>query len=116
VPFSYDENGNLRTQPGRAYDYTTDNALESAAVDGVVTSYRYDADGWRIARRTGPVTTYALRGPANELLTEWTNPGPTGSARDYIYAGAPRGVGLGRRCERQLANRGAHPSVEGRQW
>jgi hypothetical protein len=88
LPYSYDENGNLRAQTGRAYDYTVDNALETAVVDGAVTTYRYDADGWRIVKRSGGVTSYFLRGPADELLTEWTNPGPAGSTRDYIYAGS----------------------------
>jgi YD repeat-containing protein len=87
VEFSYDANGNLLTQIGRTYDYTVDNALETANVGGVVTTYRYDADGWRISRRSGGVTSYVLRGPAGELLTEWTSPGPSGSTRDYIYAG-----------------------------
>jgi YD repeat-containing protein len=88
IPFTYDANGNLTTQPSAAYSYAVDNLLETAIVNGVPTFYRYDADGWRIAKTSGGVTTYFLRGTGNQLLTEWTSPGPAGTTKDYIYAGS----------------------------
>lgn len=54
--------------------------------NGVVTAYAYDSDGWRIKKTSANTVTYYLRGLGGELLTEWTNPGPTGAVRDYVYA------------------------------
>jgi YD repeat-containing protein len=88
VPFTYDNNGNLKTAPGRSYAYTPENWLETASVDNVVHVYEYDADGWRLKKVTPAGVTYYLRGLNGELLTEWTNPGPSGVVRDYIYAGS----------------------------
>ena len=87
VPFSYDNNGNLKTAPGRVYAYSAENRLETASVDNVVSAYEYDADGWRLKKITPTAVTYYLRGLNGELLTEWTNPGPSGVVRDYIHAG-----------------------------
>src|SRR6185369_12309467 len=47
-----------------------------------------DADGWRLKKVTPAGVTYYLRGLNGELLTEWTNPGPSAVIRDYIYAGS----------------------------
>jgi hypothetical protein len=47
-------------------------------VDNVVHAYEYDADGWRLKKLTPAGVTYYLRGLNGELLTEWTNPGPSG--------------------------------------
>ena len=88
VPFTYDNNGNLKTAPGRSYAYTPENWLQTALVDNVVHAYEYDADGWRLKKVTPAGVTYYLRGLNGELLTEWTNPGPSGVIRDYIYAGS----------------------------
>ena len=88
VPFTYDNNGNLKTAPGRSYAYTPENWLQTAVVDNVVHAYDYDADGWRLKQVTPAGVTYYLRGLNGELLTEWTNPGPSGVIRDYIYAGS----------------------------
>ena len=88
VPFTYDNNGNLKTAPGRSYAYTPENWLQTAVVDNVVHGYEYDADGWRLKKVTSVGVTYYLRGLNGELLTEWTNPGPSGVIRDYIYAGS----------------------------
>jgi hypothetical protein len=55
---------------------------------GVTTQYAYDADAWRVKKAiTGGATTYAVRGPNGQLLTEWTNTSPTALARDHVYAG-----------------------------
>jgi YD repeat-containing protein len=88
VPFTYDNNGNLKTAPGRSYAYTPENRIETASIDDVVHVYEYDADGWRLKKVTPAGVTYYLRGLNGELLTEWTNPGPSGVVRDYIYAGS----------------------------
>jgi IPT/TIG domain-containing protein len=88
VPFTYDNNGNLKTAPGRSYAYTPENWLRTAVVDNAVHAYEYDADGWRLKKVTSAGVTYYLRGLNGELLTEWTNPGPSGVIRDYIYAGS----------------------------
>jgi YD repeat-containing protein len=88
VPFTYDNNGNLKSAPGRAYAYTPENWLQTAVVDNVVHAYEYDADGWRLKKLTPAGVTYYLRGLNGELLTEWTNPGPSGVVRDYVYAGS----------------------------
>ena len=88
VPFTYDNDGNLKAAPGRSYAYTPENWLQTAVVDNVVHAYEYDADGWRLKKVTPAGVTYYLRGLNGELLTEWTNPGPSGVIRDYIYAGS----------------------------
>ena len=88
VTFTYDNNGNLKTAPGRSYAYTPDNWLDTAVVDNVVHAYVYDADGWRLEKITPTGVTYYLRGLSGELLTEWINPGSSGVIRDYIYAGS----------------------------
>jgi len=88
VPFTYDNNGNLKTAPGRSYAYTPENWLQTALVENVVHAYEYDADGWRLKKVTPAGVTYYLRGLNGELLTEWTNPGPSGVIRDYVYAGS----------------------------
>ena len=43
-------------------------------------------DGVRSEAVTGD-TTFYLRGPGGELLTEWHDLGATARARDYVYAG-----------------------------
>ena len=88
VAFSYDNNGNLKSAPGRSYAYTPENWLQMALVTNVVHAYEYDADGWRLKKVTPAGVTYYLRGLNGELLTEWTNPGPSGVIRDYVYAGS----------------------------
>lgn len=85
----YDGNGNVITAQGTTYRYTPHNMLESATGAGLDSTFAYDADHWRVRKTVGPETTIYLRGPNNELLTEWTNPGTTPRTfRDYIYAGA----------------------------
>lgn len=88
MPYSYDNNGNLATGPNAIYTYTPDNMLESATLVGSLSTYAYDADRWRIKTVTSTGTSYFLRGPGGELLTEVQNPGtPSVAMKDYIYAG-----------------------------
>ncbi len=89
VPFTYDNNGNLRTKPNASFSYTPNNMMASATVYGTTTTYAYDADDWRARKTSQGTTTFYLRGLGAELLTEWRDPGaPTGKARDYVYAGS----------------------------
>lgn len=86
--FTYDNNGNTLTAGNATFAYTPDNQVERATVPGSVTTYAYDADDQRVRKTTGTNTSYFVRGPGGELLTEWMNPGTaTGRARDYIYLG-----------------------------
>jgi YD repeat-containing protein len=87
--YMYDNNGNLETAPNRTYAYSPHNMLRTATVLGATTTYGYDADQMRI-KRTGAdgAVTYYFHGPSGELLTEWRNPGASGTIRDYIYAGS----------------------------
>ena len=86
--FTYDNNGNLLTGSSKTFTYTPQNQMATSSVSGTSATYRYDADKWRIKTVSGATTTYALRGLGGELLTEWTNPGPSGVTRDYVYAGS----------------------------
>jgi YD repeat-containing protein len=86
---TYDNNGNLTLGPGVQYDYVRGSVLERAVVNGTATHYRYDADDWRVKKDvTGGATTYFVRGPNGQLLTEWRNSSPNAEVRDFIYAGS----------------------------
>lgn len=86
--FGYDNNGNLTSAPNATYTYTPRNMLESAAVVGGTSTYAYDPDDWRVKKTSSGSTTYSIRGLDTQVLTDWTNPGPTGQVRDYVYAGS----------------------------
>lgn len=86
--FTYDNNGNLKTEPTRGYDYTPFNMIETITGEGAST-YAYDGDQWRVKKVVDGVPTVYIRGANNELLTEWTNPTVTPPTfHDYIYAGS----------------------------
>ena len=89
--FAYDGNGNLTSTSGAAggiYAYTPEDWLKTATVGGVATTYTYDADGSRVRAVAPGQTRLYARGAGGTLFTEWTNPGPTGHVRDYVYAGS----------------------------
>jgi YD repeat-containing protein len=87
--FSYDLNGNLKQVNNDTYTYTLDSQLTTSTVQGTTTNYLYDADGWRARMATPTTTSYFLRGPHGELLSEMRNPGGASpSMRDYVYAGS----------------------------
>ena len=89
ISLGYDNNGNLRTAPSITYDYTPTNLMQSATVGTGTTRYAYDADDWRVKKEVvGGATTYYVRGPNGQLLTEWINTSPTATVKDYIYAGS----------------------------
>ena len=87
LPFGYDNNGNLISSSTATYTYTPENWLATASTTSGQASYAYDADGWRAKRVVTGDTTFFLRGPGGELLTEWHDLGATARARDYVYAG-----------------------------
>jgi YD repeat-containing protein len=83
----YSNNGNLRWGFGGIYNYTPDNLMESAAINGVVSRFAYDADAWRLKKSVdGGATSYYVRGPSGQLLMEYES-GPVIKLRDYIYSG-----------------------------
>jgi hypothetical protein len=84
--FTYFANGNLKTGASKSFTYTPRNMLATSVINGVTTSYAYDADDWRVKKASGANTTYYFRGPNGELLTEWKTPGLSGETKDYVYA------------------------------
>jgi YD repeat-containing protein len=91
----YDANGNLRSGPGVTLDYTPDNLLKESTAGGKIASFSYDADQWRTYKfvqdtvQGTAVKSFFVRGPGGQLLSEWTNTGPTtAEVKDYIYAGS----------------------------
>jgi YD repeat-containing protein len=83
--FGYDENGNMTSvnTPSQTYTYTPDNQLATSNVLGVSAAYRYDADGWRIAKSSGGATSVYTRGANGQLMSEMRRT----ARRDYIYVG-----------------------------
>jgi YD repeat-containing protein len=89
LPMTYDFNGNLKSASQATYDYTDDNLLAVATVPGAVSRFTYDADDWRVKKAIdGGATTYYVRGPNGQLLTEWSISGTSATVRDYVYAGS----------------------------
>jgi YD repeat-containing protein len=89
LPLTYDGNGNLTSGSQATYTYTLDNLMDTATVPGSVTRFTYDADDWRLKKSIdGGATTYFIRGPNGQLLTEWTITGTAATVRDHIYAGS----------------------------
>ncbi len=89
LPLTYDTNGNLVSGSQATYTYTPDNLMDVATVPGAVTRFTYDADDWRLKKSVdGGATTYYIRGPNGQLLTEWSITGAAATVRDYIYAGS----------------------------
>src|SRR5262249_49700093 len=83
-----DANGNPISGATGTFTYTPDNKMAASTTQGATISYAYDGDGLRAKEIAAGTTSYFLRGPKGELLTESRNPGGTSqSTRDYIYAG-----------------------------
>ena len=65
------------------------NLLQSSTAAGTIVNFGYDADDWRIKKSVqNGATSYFMRGPNGQLLTEWLNTNPNAEVRDYIYAGS----------------------------
>ncbi len=86
--FGYDERGNMTSGPtplpGRArYTYNGRDQLISVELNGVKTTYAYDAFGRRVRKESeGKVTRYVWAGP--QLLSETTSDGAKQTRRDYL--------------------------------
>jgi YD repeat-containing protein len=97
VSFTYDDTGNALTVGAATLAYTPQNQVETAAYLGSSATYAYDADDQRVKKDAAGSTTYYIRGPHGELLTEWKDPGTAGGhIRDYIYLGSRLLSGVGR--------------------
>jgi YD repeat-containing protein len=93
LAMDYDDNGNLATGPGVTLTYTPNNLLQASAAGFNTVHFAYDADDWRLKKEvTAGVTTYFVRGPNGQLLTEWANnnpaTAPNADVKDLIYAGS----------------------------
>lgn len=62
-PYTYDANGNLTSHNGRTYTWNGDNLPSRLVIPNIADeSYTYDADGERLTRTAGGVTTVYLGG------------------------------------------------------
>ena len=86
--YGYDAAGNTTSAGSTTFTYTPFNMQETATVNGVVTTYRCDADNQR-RMRTGPTATeYFVSGPGLVPLAEYREVGGALTlAREYLYAG-----------------------------
>jgi YD repeat-containing protein len=93
LAMDYDENGNLTSGPGVTMTYTPNNLLHASTAGSGTVRFAYDADDWRLKKQvTTGVTTYFVRGPNGQLLTEWANNNPTtapnADVKDLVYVGS----------------------------
>jgi YD repeat-containing protein len=79
--YTYDANGNLTAGGGRTYTWNIDNLPASVSQTSGSESYTYDADGERIKKVAGTVTTVELEG----LWEEEVSATPVVSARPKAY-------------------------------
>lgn len=87
--YTYDNAGNMTTDPSGIYTHTPFNMLEVATINLVgggqrVTTYRYDGDNLRKVRIVDGSTEYFIHGPSGQLLSEYRG---SEWRRDYIYFG-----------------------------
>ncbi|MFL5803006.1 MAG: RHS repeat domain-containing protein, partial [Roseiflexaceae bacterium] len=66
--YTYDANGNLTSGGGRTYTWNIDNLPASISQTSGSESYTYDADGERIKKVAGSVTTVYLEGLWEEVV------------------------------------------------
>jgi RHS repeat-associated protein len=87
----YDANGSTRTNGANVFFYDVENWLTNATVGGVSVSYTYNANGIRVSKTTGGVTTLYLvddRNPTGyaQVLEELTvSGGVTNLAKVFTY-------------------------------
>ncbi len=60
--YTYDNNGNLLSGGGRSYTWTAENLPATITTSSGTESYTYDADGERVVRTAGGVTTVSFEG------------------------------------------------------
>ncbi len=84
----YDTVGNLINDCGRTRVYDGNNKMISAYDAGVATSYRYNADGQRVIKTVGTVSTWNIYGMGGELIAEYPANGVVGlPQKEYGYRG-----------------------------
>jgi len=66
--YTYDANGNLLSGGGRTFTWNADNLPATVTNGGVTESYIYDADGERVAKTVGGVTTVYLQGVWEQIV------------------------------------------------
>ena len=67
----HDNNGSVEAEGPGIYTYTTRNHMATATINGATSTYKYDADDWRTMKTTPDgTTTYDVRGPQGQLLSE----------------------------------------------
>jgi YD repeat-containing protein len=83
-------NGSIVAEGGALYTYTARNQMATASVNGAYSTYKYDADEWRVMKVTPDgATTYYVRDAQGRLLSEvLVTAAGTESRREYVYAGA----------------------------
>jgi YD repeat-containing protein len=67
--YTYDDNGNLLTGGGRTHTWDTQGQAATIAKSGTTEGYTYDADGQRVTRVRGTVTTVYVNGLYEEERT-----------------------------------------------
>ncbi len=85
---TFDAVGNLTNDCGRTRVYDGNNKMVSAYDAGVATGYRYNADGQRVIKTIGTVSTWYIYGMGEELIAEYPANGAVGSPqKEYGYRG-----------------------------
>jgi len=67
--FSYDAAGNMIAETGRTYQYDAENRMKSVN-NGAIATYTYDADGRRVRKVAGGVTTDFIYDLAGSVIAE----------------------------------------------
>jgi YD repeat-containing protein len=63
--YTYDANGNYTAGPSGSAAWNTDNQPTSLTANGLTEQFTYDADGERLSRTHGGLTTYSLQDRPN---------------------------------------------------
>jgi len=88
--FQYDHNGNMTVDDDQIHVFDERNRLIEVWNDGLVASYDYDANGYRVRTVKDGIETYYVRGGSGSVLSEFRRAaGETVDAgwdKDYIYA------------------------------
>ena len=92
VGYAFDESGNVATVGSRGFNFDGESRLRKVTdpQDGVVGSYEYDANGYRVRSVVNGIETYFIRDAAGQVLSEFSR--RVGDAnvpawnKDYLYA------------------------------
>jgi hypothetical protein len=79
-----------RSSPGLRRRPPATGQIVGGTASGQTVNFSYDADQWRAYKRIeGGQTTFYVRRPSGQLLTEWMNTSaPAARSRDFIYTGS----------------------------